>query len=111
MVFPNLRFVIPFVCGVMLSLLLTPLARRMAFRVGAIDQPGARRVHSVPMPRFGGMVIYLALALSLAPVVYIDVFVDRLLLGRDETILLVVAATMVLGIGIVDDCRSVSPWI
>jgi len=111
MVFPNLRFVIPFVFGVVFSLLLTPLARRTAFWLGAVDQPGARRVHSVPMPRFGGMVIYLALALSLAPVVYIDVFVDRLLLGRNETILVVTAATMVLGIGILDDCRSVSPWI
>ena len=111
MVFPNLRFVIPFVCGVMFSLLLTPLARRAAFWLGAVDHPGARRVHLVPMPRFGGMVIYLALALSLAPVVYIDVFVDRLLLGRNETILLVAAATMVLGIGILDDCRSVPPWI
>jgi UDP-GlcNAc:undecaprenyl-phosphate/decaprenyl-phosphate GlcNAc-1-phosphate transferase len=85
--------------------------RRAAFWLGALDRPGGRRIHSVTMPRFGGPVIYLALVLSLAPVVYLDVFVKHLLLGRAETIPLVVAATLVLGIGILDDCRSASPWL
>ncbi len=111
MVFPTLRYAIPFACGVVFSLLLTPLARHAAFWLGAIDQPGVRRIHSVPMPRFGGVVIYLALGLSLLPVVFIDVFVDRLFLGRTETIVLIGSATMVLAIGMLDDCRSVSPWI
>jgi UDP-GlcNAc:undecaprenyl-phosphate/decaprenyl-phosphate GlcNAc-1-phosphate transferase len=110
-VFPSLRYAIPFVCGVVFSLLFSPLVRRAAFWLGAIDQPGERRIHSVTMPRFGGPVIYLALALSLAPVVYLDVFVNHLLLGRAETIPLVIAASLVLGIGVLDDCRSVSPWI
>lgn len=111
MVFPNLRYAIPFACGVLFALLLTPIARRAAFWLGALDQPGERRIHSVPMPRFGGIVIYFALALSLAPVVFIDVFVDRLFLGRTETTVLIVSATTVLAIGILDDCRSVPPWI
>src|SRR5579885_2033202 len=109
MVFPTLRYAIPFAFGAIVALLLTPLARRAAFRLGAIDHPGERRIHSVPTPRFGGMVIYCALAL--APVIYIDVFVDRLLLGQTETIVVIVGATMVLAIGIFDDCRSVSAWI
>lgn len=111
MVFPNLRYAIPFACGVLFALLLTPLARRAAFWLGAVDHPDARRIHSVPMPRFGGAVIYLALGLSLAPVVFIDVFVDRLFLGRAETIVMIASATMVLAIGMLDDCRSVPPWI
>jgi UDP-GlcNAc:undecaprenyl-phosphate/decaprenyl-phosphate GlcNAc-1-phosphate transferase len=110
-VFPNLRYAIPFACGVVFSLALSPLVRRAAFWLGAIDQPGGRRIHAVTMPRFGGPVIYLALALSLAPVVYLDAFVNHLLLGRAETVLLVVAATLVLGVGVLDDCRSVSPWL
>jgi UDP-GlcNAc:undecaprenyl-phosphate/decaprenyl-phosphate GlcNAc-1-phosphate transferase len=110
-VFPNLRYAIPFFCGVVFTLSFSPLVRRAAFWLGAIDQPGERRIHSVTMPRFGGPVIYLALALSLAPVVYLDVFVNHLLLGRAETIPLILAATLVLGIGVLDDCRSASPWL
>jgi UDP-GlcNAc:undecaprenyl-phosphate GlcNAc-1-phosphate transferase len=111
MVFPALRYAIPFACGLLFSLLLTPLARRAAFWLGAIDLPGERRVHSVPMPRFGGVVIYLAMLMSLLPVAVLDAFVGRLFLGRTETILLIAGATMVLGIGMLDDCRPVSPWI
>jgi UDP-GlcNAc:undecaprenyl-phosphate GlcNAc-1-phosphate transferase len=37
------------------SLLLTPLVRSLAVRIGAIDQPGERKIHAVSMPRLGGV--------------------------------------------------------
>ena len=37
------------------SLILTPLVRSLAVRVGAIDQPGERKIHTVSMPRLGGV--------------------------------------------------------
>lgn len=43
------------------SYLATPVAARLARLVGAIDLPdGARKLHSVPMPRLGGVGIYLS---------------------------------------------------
>lgn len=36
-----------------LALVLTPLVRRLSFRVGAVDNPNARRVNRVPMPTMG----------------------------------------------------------
>jgi UDP-GlcNAc:undecaprenyl-phosphate GlcNAc-1-phosphate transferase len=39
------------------SFLLTPLARRLAFRWGAVDLPGGRRIHTEPMPRLGGLAV------------------------------------------------------
>jgi UDP-GlcNAc:undecaprenyl-phosphate GlcNAc-1-phosphate transferase len=50
----------------------TPLARRIAPRLGLIDRPGARKVHQRPMPRMGGAAIVLA---SLAAVL---IFRDRI---------------------------------
>jgi UDP-GlcNAc:undecaprenyl-phosphate GlcNAc-1-phosphate transferase len=38
---------------------LTPVVRRVARRLGAIDYPGGRRVNTRPMPRLGGIAIYL----------------------------------------------------
>ena len=41
-----------------LSLLLTPLARRIGQRAGFMDQPGERKIHHQPIPRSGGMAIF-----------------------------------------------------
>ncbi len=46
-----------FVAATLISFLLTPLAIRLAYRIGAIDSPGERKVHEVPTPRFGGLAI------------------------------------------------------
>ena len=45
--------VIPIVAAVATAALV-PLARAVATRLGAIDQPGARKVHAKPMTRLGG---------------------------------------------------------
>ncbi|CAM3619637.1 MraY family glycosyltransferase [Hydrogenibacillus schlegelii] len=37
----------------------TPLVRRLAFAVGAVDVPDARKVHRGVMPRLGGLAIFL----------------------------------------------------
>ena len=61
MIYPVL-FLIPFT----ISLALGPLMRRLAFVIGAVDLPGERKIHSVPIPRIGGVVIALSLAITLA---------------------------------------------
>ena len=37
----------------------TPLVRSLAFRVGAVDNPNARRINKKPMPSAGGLAIFL----------------------------------------------------
>ncbi len=56
----NLAFFLIFACSILLALLATPLIRALALRFGAIDHPDARKVHSVPIPRLGGVAIYFA---------------------------------------------------
>ncbi|MZQ96455.1 MAG: undecaprenyl/decaprenyl-phosphate alpha-N-acetylglucosaminyl 1-phosphate transferase [Acidaminobacter sp.] len=52
---------LPFVMSVMISYLMTPVAIRVAHAVGAIDVPkDERRVHSKPIPRLGGLAIFIA---------------------------------------------------
>lgn len=47
------------------SLALTPLVRALALRLGAVDQPGERKVHSEPIPRLGGVSVVLSALLAL----------------------------------------------
>lgn len=48
------------------SILLTPLVKRLAFRIGAVDAPNYRKVHQNIMPRLGGLAIFLAFMIGLA---------------------------------------------
>ena len=62
----TIEYVLVLIGAFLLSLFLTPIVRFIAFRVGAVDNPNARRVNEVPMPSSGGLAIfYLFLDFSL----------------------------------------------
>ncbi|MFH1858257.1 MAG: undecaprenyl/decaprenyl-phosphate alpha-N-acetylglucosaminyl 1-phosphate transferase, partial [Candidatus Omnitrophota bacterium] len=42
------------------SLVLTPVAKRLGVRLGAVDVPSARKVHATAIPRIGGLAVFLA---------------------------------------------------
>ena len=74
----------------------TPLARRAAFRLGAIDVPkDNRRVHRKPIPRLGGLAIYTAFLVVSLLMMELDLQMLTLLGG----------ATLMAGMGMVDDVR------
>ena len=43
---------------VIISAAITPFIRRLAFVLGAVDNPNARRVNKKPMPTIGGCLLY-----------------------------------------------------
>lgn len=51
--------------GLLLATGLTPLVKKFAIKVGAVDVPNARKVHTRIMPRMGGLAIYGAFLISL----------------------------------------------
>ena len=53
-----------FVIAFSLSWVLSPAIRRVAFHIGAVDFPGERKIHTVPTPRIGGVVIALSIAVT-----------------------------------------------
>lgn len=55
----------PAALAALLSFALTPFARWASVGLGAIDQPGPRKVHEEPMPRLGGTAVLLSVALVL----------------------------------------------
>jgi UDP-GlcNAc:undecaprenyl-phosphate/decaprenyl-phosphate GlcNAc-1-phosphate transferase len=85
---------IAFFSALIISFLLTPLARKLAFKVGALDIPkDARKIHNKPMPYFGGIAIYVAIMACMF--VYMP---------KDETnISIMIGATIIVLTGIIDD--------
>ena len=55
-----------FVAALATSLVATPLARRLAIRLGAVDRPNPRRINKTPVPRMGGIAIFAGIAAAFA---------------------------------------------
>lgn len=58
-------FALPALVAAGLSFALTPVARGLAFRLGAIDEPGPRKIHQKPIPRLGGLAVVASIGLVL----------------------------------------------
>jgi UDP-GlcNAc:undecaprenyl-phosphate GlcNAc-1-phosphate transferase len=86
-----------------LAAAVTPLVRRLAYRLGMIDQPAARKQHTTPTPLLGGAAIYLAFIISLI------VLGDRFYVSQVAGIFL--GATLVSFLGFWDDRLALGPWI
>ncbi len=54
--------VVLFILAAALAALSVPLARWAAFRAGAVDHPGGRRIHQAATPRLGGAAIFIGFA-------------------------------------------------
>ena len=79
------------------SFLATPLVKTLAYKVGAIDVPkDNRRMHKVPIPRLGGLAIFLAFLLSALVFADIDRQMQGILLG----------AVMIVVLGVMDDIMA-----
>ena len=80
--------------AVAISFLSTPLVKTLAYKVGAIDVPkDSRRMHKVPIPRLGGLAIFLAFLLS--ALIFADI--DRQLQG------ILLGAVIIVVLGALDD--------
>ena len=81
------------------SFLATPMVKNLAYKVGAIDVPkDNRRMHKVPIPRLGGLAIFLAFLLSVLVFAKIDRQMQGILLG----------ATMIVVLGVMDDIMALN---
>lgn len=81
-------------CAMVVSFLMSPLVKSFAYKIGAIDVPkDSRRMHKKPVPRLGGLAIFLGFLVSLLIFVRIDRQMQGILLG----------AVVIVVLGVVDD--------
>lgn len=80
----------------------TPIVKMFAQKVGAIDDPSdERRVHDHPIPRMGGLAIFLGFILSVVLFVEVTAQIRGILLG----------AIIIVVCGAIDDVVSIRPII
>lgn len=80
------------------SIIITPLVKKLAIKIGAVDKPNHRKVHQRIMPRLGGLAIYLS-------------FIIGLLVLRPEddlAIPIVLGSLIIIITGVLDDMIELS---
>lgn len=99
------EYVLAFLAAFGVAYIATPLARKLALASGAVDYPDpeteqCRRVHKRPVPRLGGLAIFLGF---LGPALYLLPREGLTLMG------LLLGGGIMLALGIWDDLRTLSP--
>ena len=93
---------IPLVAAGVVSFAVSPLVRQFAHTVGAIDVPrDERRMHKTPIPRLGGLAIFLGFFASVLIFTGIDRSLQGILLG----------SVVIIVLGVIDDIVRLPAWI
>jgi UDP-GlcNAc:undecaprenyl-phosphate/decaprenyl-phosphate GlcNAc-1-phosphate transferase len=87
-----------------LTYCLTPVVRAVALRIGAVDRPGGRKMHAIVTPTLGGLALFFGFVggLALSSLLFPRLFVSSEAAG------IAIGASLMVGIGIVDDLKGLS---
>jgi len=93
------KLIYPVILAFLVSFTLTPVMKKVAVAVGAVDKPDQRKVHKGMMPRIGGIAIYFGFVVA----VLLSGSIDRPVAG------LLVSGSLIMILGLVDDIKGISP--
>lgn len=91
-------FYMSLIAACVASILLTPLVKKLAYRLGAVDAPNYRKVHARIMPRLGGLAIFGAFCIGLA------IYSPK----SEYTVAITVGAILIVITGVLDDMYEIS---
>ncbi|OGR73450.1 MAG: hypothetical protein A2089_07640 [Elusimicrobia bacterium GWD2_63_28] len=94
----GLRWLYLFLIAMSAVFLLAPASAWLALKIGALDLPSARKVHDTPIPRTGGVAIYLAFMAALLR----NQQFSREILG------IMLGGTIIFVLGFLDDWKGLS---
>ena len=97
-----------FSIATVVSLIATPLIRRLCERYKLLDVPlDGRRIHRKAVPRLGGLALYLSCLAALSSLAFVDnLLTQNLSVLKTEFLTLAIPATLVLLLGAYDDLRG-----
>jgi len=97
------QWALAFFIAVGVVLVVTPAVIYLAKITGAVDKPDARKVHTKPIPRIGGIGIFLAFMVAIVFVTIISNFEGETL----RTIIgLIISGSLMFLVGIIDDYKN-----
>jgi UDP-GlcNAc:undecaprenyl-phosphate GlcNAc-1-phosphate transferase len=117
-------FLVAGAIGLVIAYVLTPAVAWLATQAGVLDRPGGRHIHRAPVPRLGGIAIYLAfiaavfVGLPVERPIHVAFEAQRItvvipyLPAIDRPIIaLLLGATLITLVGVWDDIRGTRPIV
>ena len=100
------------VSALLLTLALTPACRALCTRVCWVDKPDPRKLHRAPIPRAGGIAIFLGYAAALALVRFSPLWDSYSVAWAPLSVrALLPALLVVFATGLLDDIFGLKPWM
>ncbi|MGG1664618.1 glycosyltransferase family 4 protein [Brevibacillus sp. NRS-1366] len=93
--------ILGFLTSLIISFVATPYVKKLAEKVGAVDAPNQRKVHTRIMPRMGGLAIYLGYLVAF--------FLFVPYSSMSEMLGIFLGSTIVMTVGMLDDKYQLSP--
>jgi UDP-GlcNAc:undecaprenyl-phosphate GlcNAc-1-phosphate transferase len=91
------KFILAFIISFAVAFISTPFVKKLAVKIGAIDVPkDSRRIHKIPIPRLGGLAIFIGFLVSF--------FIFNTL--NLQNIGFLIGATIIVIVGMIDDKKS-----
>lgn len=110
------QYIAVFVVAFLVTLLATPIMRRIAVAYGVIDRPSvARKIHKIPVAYLGGVAVYLGILAGIA-YSYLSLIFPNLMPAHAAgslpvPISIIAGMTAITLIGVIDDVVGISPRI
>jgi UDP-N-acetylmuramyl pentapeptide phosphotransferase/UDP-N-acetylglucosamine-1-phosphate transferase len=93
---------------VLAATLLVPIISRLARSHNLLDEPGPRRVHQNAVPRIGGIAIFVSTLALVLPVFFLSNTIGQYFReSRLEFVTLLISASFVFIVGLIDDLRAI----
>ena len=89
------------------TMVTTPVVRRVALHFGWVVPPDDRRVHAQPTPAIGGVAMFLGLGAAMGAAWQMDRF-STLFRNNSEPLGVLLAAAVIFAVGLIDDLRPIS---
>ncbi|MCL1847086.1 MAG: undecaprenyl/decaprenyl-phosphate alpha-N-acetylglucosaminyl 1-phosphate transferase [Coriobacteriia bacterium] len=107
----SLWYLLVFALAVVVTMVVTPFVIKLANRFSIIDYPDGRRINEKPTPRPGGIALFLGILVPLLVFMVFNVSGDsgvRYSLTSNINYLgVILSATVVFAIGLIDDIRTI----
>jgi len=97
-------YIAAFALAFIVSLITTPLSKKLSVQFGAVDQPRERGMHKTPMPRMGGIAIILGFVVTILILMpLVSELRNRQFIG------FLIGALIIAAAGVIDDTRGLKP--
>ena len=102
------QYLLLFLGSFVIAGLLTPVMRRLAFRLDIVDKPiQVHKTHREPIPYLGGVAIILTVVI----VIFLGSIFVELSYDIQKTLLIILVPSLFIGsIGLIDDIKNLSPF-